>query len=138
MFKKWIQKMARRALQAELRELQDRVTGLEICRKNDRERRERNVAWPKPATRLAPRQVEAAMDVDDTAELWLAVHQELDDAIMAKLDDVTLLPSERNTPDVRTHIAGGAEALREFQKRLLDLQRAARRPDAGLAEEGRQ
>lgn len=94
----------------------------------------RNVAWPKPATRITPADVSAALDVEMTNPLWQAVHQELDDAIGDALDEVTQDPGASLTAERRLHVAGGAEYLRRFQKHLLDLQQAASVKDAEMVE----
>jgi hypothetical protein len=64
------------------------------------------------------------MDVPMDEPLWAAVHQELDDAIADALDEVTQDPGATLTAERRLHVAGGAEYLRRFQKRLLDIQAA--------------
>ncbi len=69
----------------------------------------------------------AAFDVDGDNALWQAVHQLLDQGIVAGVDDVAPAPSAIFTSEGRTHAAGELNALREFQKTLLRWQREARR-----------
>ena len=97
----------------------------------------RNVAWPKPAQRLASSSVRNAFDVGNDDPFWQALHQELDDAIADALDEVTQEPSAQLTTERRTHVAGGAEFLRKFQKRLLDLRHTAN-VDEDLEEDGKE
>jgi hypothetical protein len=95
----------------------------------------RNVAWPKPANRLAPSTVRVAFDVGQDDPFWQALHQELDDAITEALDEVSKPPSATLTSEQRLHIAGGVEFLRLFQKQLLDLRHLANHADAELEDE---
>lgn len=96
---------------------------------------ERSLAWPKPERRMKERDVLGEFDVPIDEPWFVAVHQELDDAISDLLDEVTQAPSATLTTERRTHIAGGAESLREFQKRLLKLQHRAANTDDELEEE---
>jgi uncharacterized coiled-coil protein SlyX len=90
----------------------------------------RAVAWPKPERRMTEREVLGQFDVEMGDPFWTALHQELDDAIGDQLDLVTQAPGASLTAEQRVHIAGMAESLRAFQRRLLDRQAAATRAEA--------
>ena len=94
------------------------------------ERVKRAVAWPKPERRMTEREVLGQFDVEMGDPFWTAIHQELDDAIGDQLDLVTQAPAASLTAEQRVHIAGMAEVLRTFQRRLLDRQAAATRAEA--------
>lgn len=88
----------------------------------EKEAAKRNVAWPKPATRMKDKEVVAALTVAMDDPQWRAVHQLLDDYVGDVLDELTQDPSATLTSERRLHLAGGAEYLRRFQKLLLDVQ----------------
>lgn len=95
----------------------------------------RALAWPKPERRMKEKDVLGEFDVPIDEPWFVAVNQELDDAISDVLDEVTQPPSATLTAERRTHLAGGAESLREFQKRLLELQHRAANTDEDLDDE---
>jgi hypothetical protein len=115
------------ALKAEmadqLRQVKQRLsdTEWELRKANDA----RKLTWPKPERRMEAREVADEFSVALEEPWYVALHQELDDAICDVLDEVTQAPSATLTPERRTHLAGGAEALREFQRRLLELRARA-------------
>lgn len=90
-------------------------------------RASRALVWLRPAVPLNREQLREAFEVDETDLLWRSVNQVLDDAIGDALDEVT---QRKLSPEDRAHAAGGAEALRQFQKALLDWYSLAHRDDA--------
>jgi hypothetical protein len=95
----------------------------------------RALAWPKPAQRMEASDLLGEFDVPLDEPWYAAVHQELDDAISDLLDEVTQVPGPQLTTERRTHLAGGAESLRAFQQRLLQLRHRASATDPDLAEQ---
>jgi hypothetical protein len=92
----------------------------------------RNVAWPRPAKRLAGGEVRRAFAVAAEAPLWMALNQELDDYLQDVLDQVSLPPGATMNAEARNHLAGGIEHLRLFHKRLLELHAAAQKLDTDI------
>lgn len=92
------------------------------------------LSWPKPAKAIPANEVRRAFAVPMDAPLWQALHQVLDQAIQGAVDEATQQPSATQTGERRTYMAGGVDALREFQGRLLELQASANREDADLQE----
>ena len=92
-------------------------------------------AWPKPAKAMPANEVRRAFAIPMDAPLWQALHQTLDGAIQNAIDDATAEPSATITSERRAFKAGGVDALREFQGRLLELQASANREDTDLQEE---
>lgn len=96
---------------------------------------ERNVSWPKPATRLSPKQVMAEFDLPIEKGILAALFQEFDDELQELFDRVSQPPSATLTAETRLHVAGGIEHLRLFQKHLLDLCTRASTSDPDLQED---
>jgi hypothetical protein len=94
--------------------------------------RRRNVAWPRPATRIPANVILKEFNVPLDQGLMAALHQELDDQIQDLLDVVSQPPSATLTAEHRLHLAGGIEHLRLFQKSLLDRSAAASTADPDL------
>ncbi len=92
----------------------------------------RNVSWTAPAKRPSKLEIKRAFAVDDGAPLWVALNCELDSFLQDLFDQVSLPPGPSMNEEARTHLAGGIEEVRKFQKRLLDLHAAAQKVDADL------
>ena len=90
----------------------------------------RPVAWPKPADRLSDLQISEEIGADPGLGALKALHQLLDDEISDQLDKSTLPPQAGFTPAQREYAAGGAEALREFQGKLMAIHTRRAREDA--------
>lgn len=100
----------------------------------DRQRRMAS-AMRKPEKKMKPGEVLEALSDARTSPVWLAVHQELDEAIAAAVDSTSALPSERNTAENRTFNAGGIYELRELQLHLIELLLKAEKDDEPLKED---
>ncbi len=98
----------------------------------NRLRSARNVSWTAPAKRPSKLEIKRAFAVDDGAPLWVALNCELDSFLQDLFDQVSLPPGPSMNEEARTHLAGGIEEVRKFQKRLLDLHAVAQALDADL------
>lgn len=96
----------------------------------------RNVSWTMPAKLPSRSEIRRAFAVDNEAPLWVAFNAELDSFLQDLIDQVSLPPGPTMSEEARTHLAGGIEEVRKFQKRVLDLQAAAKTVDADIAGEG--
>lgn len=76
--------------------------------------------WRRPEEAMDPEQLAVAFDVPADQALWQAVHQELDAEIMGAVDDATA-PGCAD----RDFRSGGVDALRGFQRRLIDARAKA-------------
>lgn len=76
--------------------------------------------WRRPEEAMDAEQLAAAFDVPADLALWQAVHQELDAEIMGAVDDATA-PGCAD----RDFRSGGVDALRGFQRRLIDARAKA-------------
>lgn len=76
--------------------------------------------WRRPEEAMDAEQLAAAFDVPADHGLWQAVHQELDAEIMGAVDDATA-PGCAD----RDFRSGGVDALRGFQRRLIDARAKA-------------
>lgn len=76
--------------------------------------------WRRPEEAMDAEQLAAAFDVPADLALWQAVHQELDAEIMGAVDDATA-PGCAD----RDFRSGGVDALRGFQRRLIDARSKA-------------
>lgn len=76
--------------------------------------------WRRPEEAMDAEQLAAAFDVPADHGLWQAVHQELDAEIMGAVDDATA-PGCQD----RDFRSGGVDALRGFQRRLIDARAKA-------------
>lgn len=142
--KRWVEKIAERSemvrnLQKQVEDFRAAIAlGREdrdrICREdNDRieelhkrleqtegEALRRRRDWRRPEEAMDAEQLTAAFDVPADHGLWQAVHQELDAEIMGAVDDATA-PGCAD----RDFRSGGVDALRGFQRRLIDARAKA-------------
>lgn len=94
-----------------LRERLEQAEGEALRRRRD---------WRRPEEAMDAEQLAAAFDVPADQALWQAVHQELDAEIMGAVDDATA-PGCAD----RDFRSGGVDALRGFQRRLIDARAKA-------------
>jgi hypothetical protein len=94
-----------------LRERLEQAEGEALRRRRD---------WRRPEEAMDAEQLAAAFDVPADQALWQAVHQELDAEIMGAVDDATA-PGCAD----RDFRSGGVDALRGFQRRLIDARSKA-------------
>jgi hypothetical protein len=81
-----------------------------------------------PERRLPPGDVYRALAVANDDPQWRAMHQLLDAAVG---DLVEAVSAARLADGERAHAAGGIDALRDFQGRLLEARSLGLRADPG-------
>jgi hypothetical protein len=104
-------------------ELEDRAIELS-CRST--------AEWIQPERRMPKEEVRRAFSVPKDMPLWRAIHQELDDSATDLVDLTAAAPIEQASELKRLHAAGGLDALRNFQRRLIELQHLAEVEDPDL------
>lgn len=86
--------------------------------------------WRRSAEELTEEELVAAFDIEADEELWLAVHQVLDQAIQQAVEEATMAPG--NPPqgkfgaEDRAFAAGGVDFLRELQRELISRRAKSR------------
>lgn len=93
-------------------------------------------AWIVPEKRLPEHEVRRAFSVANDAPIWIAFNQKLDDAATDLIEVTVAEPKDETSEKRRLHAAGGVDALRNFQRDLIELQRLAQAADEEIEEKG--
>lgn len=85
-----------------------------------------------PEKALPDKEVVSILGGIAESDVWRALHQELDAAIMDAVEDVSAPPDPNKPERSRDFAAGGVDYLRRLQARLIDISLAAQERDADL------